>query len=114
MIYFSYVYPHLIYCLAIWGNAAKIHVNKLLILQKKCVRLTYCMHPFDHVAAVAKSGNILMLPELYNLFISIFMFRYVYQNKNCDLFVNFGYVPRSIMNVNTRSSAVMSYFVPYV
>jgi hypothetical protein len=114
MIYFAYVYPHLIDCLAIWGNAAKIHVGKLLTLQKKCVRLIYCMHALDHVATVAKAGNTLMLPELYHLFIALFMFRYVYQNKNFDLFINYGYVPRSIMNVNTRSSAVMSYFVPYV
>ena len=39
MIYYSLIYPHLLYGIPIWGNADDIHINPLLILQKKAVRL---------------------------------------------------------------------------
>ena len=39
MIYFSLIYPHLLYGVPIWGNADNTHLNSLLILQKKAVRI---------------------------------------------------------------------------
>ena len=38
-LYYSLVYPHLIYGIEVWGSANDTHLNKLLILQKKIVRL---------------------------------------------------------------------------
>ena len=38
-LYYSLVYPHLIYGIEVWGSADETHLNKLLILQKKIVRL---------------------------------------------------------------------------
>ena len=37
--YYSLVYPHLIYGIEVWGSADETHLNRLLILQKKIVRL---------------------------------------------------------------------------
>ena len=34
-LYYSLVYPHLIYGIEVWGSANDTHLNKLLILQKK-------------------------------------------------------------------------------
>ena len=39
MIYYSLIYPHLLYGIPIWGNADYTHTSSLLILQKKAVRL---------------------------------------------------------------------------
>ena len=44
MIYYSLIYPHLLYGIPIWGNADNIHLNPLLILQKKAVRLILNKH----------------------------------------------------------------------
>ena len=38
-LYYSLVYPHLLYAIEAWGSADDIYLNKLLILQKKIVRL---------------------------------------------------------------------------
>ena len=38
-LYYSVVYPHLIYAIEVWGSADETHLNRLLILQKKIVRL---------------------------------------------------------------------------
>lgn len=37
--YFSLIYPHLMYCCTIWGNARNELLNDLLILQKRAARL---------------------------------------------------------------------------
>ena len=34
-IYYTLIYPYLIYCNLVWGGAASVHLNKLLLLQKK-------------------------------------------------------------------------------
>ena len=39
MIYYSLMYPQLLYGIPIWGNADDTHLNTLLLLQKKAVRL---------------------------------------------------------------------------
>ena len=39
MIYYSLIYPHLLYGIPIWGNADDSFINPLLILQKRAVRL---------------------------------------------------------------------------
>ena len=38
-LYYSLAYPHLIYAIEIWGSADNIHLNRLLILQNRIVRL---------------------------------------------------------------------------
>ena len=38
-LYYSLIYPQINYCIIIWGNASKIHMNKLSILQKRAVRI---------------------------------------------------------------------------
>ena len=38
-LYYSLVYPHLLYAIEVWGSADDIYLNKLFILQKKVVRL---------------------------------------------------------------------------
>ena len=38
-LYYSLIYPYLSYCNVIWGDTHDIHLNKLLLLQKKAVRI---------------------------------------------------------------------------
>ena len=37
--YYSFVYPYLIYGIEIWGNASNIHLDPIIKLQKRCVRI---------------------------------------------------------------------------
>ena len=48
MIYYSLIYPHLLYGIPIWGNADNIHLNPVLILQKKAVRIILNKHRNIH------------------------------------------------------------------
>ena len=38
-LYYSFVYPYLIYGIEIWGNASNIHLDPIIKLQKRCVRI---------------------------------------------------------------------------
>ena len=48
-IYQSLMLPYLTYGLTAWGQAAKAHLNKLLLLQKRALRLMYFLNPRTHV-----------------------------------------------------------------
>ena len=38
-LYYSLVYPHLIYAIEVWGSADSTHMNHIMILQKRIVRM---------------------------------------------------------------------------
>ena len=41
-LYFSFIYPYLIYCVEIWRNACNIHLDPIVKLKKTCIRtITY-------------------------------------------------------------------------
>ena len=38
-VYYSLVYSHIVYAIEVWGSAVKTEMDKILILQKKAMRL---------------------------------------------------------------------------
>ena len=38
MIYYTLIYPILIYCVEIWGNTYKSRLHQIVMLQKRCIR----------------------------------------------------------------------------
>ena len=47
-IFQSLISPYLTYGICAWGQDDKVHTNKLLILQKKALRLMFFAKPTDH------------------------------------------------------------------
>ena len=47
-IYQSLILRYLTYCLVAWGQAAKTHSQKILVLQKRVLRLMYFSEPRAH------------------------------------------------------------------
>ena len=43
-LYFTFVYPYLIYCVEVWGNACDTHLEPIIKIQKKCVRVITFSH----------------------------------------------------------------------
>ena len=48
LIYYAFVYPYLIYGNLIWGKAYKTHIQKIVNIQKKIVRLMTFMSYLEH------------------------------------------------------------------
>ena len=38
-IYYSLIYSHMIYAIQVWGSAGKTEIHKILVLQKRAIRL---------------------------------------------------------------------------
>ena len=74
-LYFSYIYPYLIFCIEIWGISPQSHLKSLLFLQKKIVRIitfsTYCAH----TDPLFKDLNILNIDKLVVHRIGIAMYK---------------------------------------
>ena len=41
LVYYTYIYPFLTYSQAVWGNAANVHINGIVTLQKQVIRLVH-------------------------------------------------------------------------
>ena len=47
-LYYSLIYPYLTYCIQVWGATYQSHLSKLMILQKKLVRIIHGVPPRTH------------------------------------------------------------------
>ena len=46
-LYFTFIYPYLIYCIEIWGNTNDTHLNPIIKIQKKGIRAISFAHYLD-------------------------------------------------------------------
>ena len=64
-VYYSIIYPYLMYCCVAWGGAAAVHIDKLLTLQKKAVRIITHSGYLDHSDPLFRRTNLLKMPDIY-------------------------------------------------
>ena len=62
--YYSYIYPYPIYYIEICGISPQAHLNPLLLMQKKIVRLTTFPSYYAHTAPVFRDLKILTTDKL--------------------------------------------------
>ncbi len=78
-LYNSLSKPDFEYCLTIWGNTYKTHLNKLQLLQKKVIRLITFSELHAHTASLFDSRNICTLNALHQYYTSILVFDSLWQ-----------------------------------
>ena len=61
----SLIEPYISYGLAAWGQAAASHLNKILLLQKRALRLMYFSDSRTHAIPLFVSSGLLPLNMLY-------------------------------------------------
>ena len=91
-LYHSFVFPYLTYCIEIWGNASDIHLDALIKIQKKIVRIISNSAFLAHTDELFKELNILPVHKLKLQRICLQMFKY---------------------NNNTLPESISELFVPY-
>ena len=109
-IYQSLILPYLTYGLAAWGQAAKTHLQKILVLQKRVLRLMYFSEPRAHAVPLFISSKILPLQMLYAEKVSSIMFDLSCMNAPsniCDFFTK----ANSKHKHETRFSSSGNYYV---
>ena len=65
-VYHAFIFPYVIYCVEIWGNARDIHLIPIIILQKKIVR------------AITLSRYLTHPVEIFDILTFIFIFSYYF------------------------------------
>ena len=68
-----FIYPHIIYCVEVWGNSIKTKLGRLRYLQNKCLQLIGKEASF--VPSLFKTYNILPFDNVYKYFVLIRFFQ---------------------------------------
>ena len=80
-LYYSLVYPHLIYGILLWGGSAKVHLQPLTVAQKKIFRVITDSHNLAHTAPLFHRIRILQLEDIYRYYVGIHMFKLKMNNS---------------------------------
>ena len=94
-LYYSIVYPHLTYCVEVWGNASKTHLDSLFMMQKKVLRVITSAGFRAHTDPIFADLQLLKLSEIYISYAMTFVFKFmkgmlpkVFNNffqRNCEV-----------------------------
>ena len=97
-LYHAFIFPYLIYCVEIWGNAANIYLDPLIKLQKKIIRVITFSQYLAHTNDLFVQLQILPFKKLVIHRIGLQMF------KN-----NLGYIPKAVKSFFTTNSDIHKY-----
>ena len=88
-LYYSFIYPYMIYCNHVWGLACKTHLDCLINLQKRVIRIIAGVHPTTHTEPLFQKLNLLKCEDINKYLIGRLMFRI--HNNEMPIFSNFFY-----------------------
>ena len=111
-IYISLIQPYLLYGIVAWGQAAKTYKNKILILQKRALRLMFFGDYNSHAVPYFVSSSFLPLDLLY--FKSVAILMHDISNSLTPTNISNLFASQSnIHSYNTRSSSRGDYYVKH-
>ena len=99
-LYYALVHSHLMYCNALWGGTNQTHLQPLVILQKKCLRIIHKTGYLDHTLPLFISSSILQIKDIHRYSLTCFLF------KNYNLIENL--TPSH--NYSTRTNSLVTRF----
>jgi hypothetical protein len=93
-LYFSLIHSHLLYCINILGCTSLANINRILLLQKKAIRIIYNSHYNAHTTPLFLENKILPFDKLIKLHRLLFMHSIAYD-----------YAPTTFANTWTKNNA---------
>ena len=98
MLYFSLIYPYLTYCNIIWGNGYLTHLNKILLQQKRIIRIICNVPMLTHTQPLFHQTGILKIEDMYSYSCSIFSYKLIHSIFPTPFKNRFSYLltPRNI------------------
>ena len=82
-LYYSLVYPYILYCNLTWGNTYLCHLKPLFILQKRAIRVINNEYYLAHTNGLFYSNGILKLNDvsIFNLCVYVYKHRHLYSTR---------------------------------
>ena len=102
-LYYSFLYPHLSYCVQMWGSACHSHILPLIKLQKRVVRIIKSAPYRAQTEPLFQELNILPFYKIFQYSVIIFMFKYC-NNMLPPLFAQLYLKNCDFHNYDTRNS----------
>ena len=109
-LYYSFAYPYLIYCNQVWGNNYQTVLNKLLLVQKKLVRIITCSPFRAHTEPLMYANKMLSVNSINTYLMGIFMYQCIHQEVP-EIFLNLFQTNDDVHDYNTCQSQQLH--VPY-
>ena len=95
-LYNSLFLPYLMYCCEVWGKAVNVCINKIVVLQKKVIRIVNKCKWNEHTSPIFKRLKLLKFKDIVNLSISVILYKaknnmlprnlqdeFIIKNNNC-------------------------------
>ena len=74
-LYYSFIYPYMVYCNQFWGSAYKTGIEPLFILQKRAVRIILGVHPKSPSEPLSTTLKFLSYENIFKYLIGRLMHR---------------------------------------
>ena len=110
-LYHSLVYPYLLYGITLWGNTYNVYLTKLIILQKKLVRLITGANYTAHTEPIFKELKLLKLIDIYRMQIASYVIDFISHELPDSLMGMFEYLNRNYLR-NTRQGKAFKLRLP--
>jgi len=90
MLYFAFVFPHLLYGIEIYNNTYQSHLSELVKLNNKTLRILQNAPLKSLTLSLYKNYNILPIPLLHDFQILVFVHKFLYHgNKMLSIFASY-------------------------
>ena len=102
-LYYTFAYPYLLYCNIIWGNTYPITNNKLLIIQKRLIRIITNSPYRANTCPLFFANKLLNVYDINTYSTGIFMYRCRHESFS-ELFDNFFLTNREFHGLELRNA----------
>ena len=75
-LYYSFIYPYLNHFVQVWGSTYSSYLHKVLLLQKRVVRIIHGVPRRTHTEPLFKSLCVLTIDKLHMYTVGLFMYKY--------------------------------------
>ena len=63
-LYYAFIYPYMMFCNHVWGNACSVNLNKLVVLEKKVIQIMVSVKPRTPTAYLFDDLNIMKVGDV--------------------------------------------------
>jgi hypothetical protein len=88
IMYYSFVYPYLVYGISVWGAVSASKLERIHILQKRSVRIIANVSFYAHTLPLFKKYEILKIAQLFQHSVCLYMQRIVHPIESNSFYSN--------------------------
>ena len=102
-LYYTFAYPYFIYCNHVWGNTYQTNLDRLMIIQKKLIRIITGSPYRAHTEPLFHANRILTVYDLNVNIVGMFMYKCLFE-PGTDVFATYFYTNCDIHGKETRNA----------